>query len=87
MNSRSAGRRVSSTNEWSPPPRVLHKGPRQEAASMTVCSNAVENLHIGALAREQETSNPEQPGCALRAWWNEGKAMNGNRCAIQERQR
>jgi len=49
---------ASSTNEWSPPPRVLHQGPRQEAASMTVCSNAVENLHIGALAREQRTSTP-----------------------------
>lgn len=43
---------ASSTNEWSPPPRVLHQGPRQQAASMTVCSNAVENLHIGALTRE-----------------------------------
>ena len=42
---------ASSTNEWSPPPRVLHQGLRQEAALMTVCSNAVENLHIGALTR------------------------------------
>ena len=45
---------ASSTNEWSPPPRVLHQGPRQQAASMTVCSNAVENLGIGALTREAE---------------------------------
>ena len=42
---------ASSTNEWSPPPRVLHQGLRQEAAPMTVCSNAVENLEIGALMR------------------------------------
>lgn len=51
MNSRRAGRKASSTNEGSPSPRVLHQGPRQEAASMAVCSNAVENLYIGAGAR------------------------------------
>ena len=79
---------ASSTNEWSPPPRVLHQGPWQEAASMTVCSNAVENLHIGALAREQETSNPERPGCALRAsMHNVSTATLENRCAIRKRQR
>ena len=42
---------ASSTNEWSPSPRVLHQGLRQQAAHMTVCSNAVENLEIGALTR------------------------------------
>ena len=79
---------ASSTNEWSPPPRVLHQGPRQEAASMTVCSNAVENLHISALAREQETSNPAQPGCALRAPMQGGSTTDlDNRYAIWNRQR
>lgn len=49
---------ASSTNEWSPPPRVLHQGPRQQAASMTVCSNAVENLGISALTREAGNVKP-----------------------------
>lgn len=58
---------ASSTNEWSPPPRVLHQGLRQEAAHMTVCSNAVENLGISALTRETGNVTPEHPACALRA--------------------
>lgn len=51
---------ASSTNEGSPLPRVLHQGLRQQAASMTVCSNAVENLGISANARNNETSEPEK---------------------------
>ena len=79
---------ASSTNEWSPLPRVLHQGLRQEAAPMTVCSNAVENLGISALTRETGNVKPEQ--ASKRPAGENEKRMNGNivnRYAIKEKRR
>ena len=67
---------ASSTNEWSPPPRVLHQGPRQQAASMTVCSNAVENLGISALTRE--AGNIKTGKTRMRPAGDDKKRMRSN---------